>query len=349
MKKNILLIILSAFIIASCSDSPSLEVESFKVVSTDAEFDYEGGKGTIEVSEEGVTVKSEDAWLKTSVSGTTIQLTAESNISYESRTTKVLLKKGNTVHQVPVTQFGTIDDTNIYSYTFPTEGGKKSFLLKTVHLPPTIEMSDETKEWLTWEVVGDSIVFSAQPYSGISLREAPVGVSPKGGAVNEVVFSQYTSYEGTYSMSYLNMKEEPRNGFCVIKKVSSGLYNLRMIPEEPTDFGIPSISFNVTEMPDGSIVLNESQVLFSNKDLYLRIIGLVYFEYLAPFSSNLYFSLDPTYDPSGLMITFVPHGQIGEKNMDAILLAIGSSSKLYEGQVGALINISLKKITNEVM
>ncbi len=218
----------------SCSDNEITVKEApFKVTKTTANFDHNGGNGTIELSAEGVQAQAEDTWLQVSVQGRNVSLTAQANDGYESRTTIVTMTKEDHIEKVPVTQMGIISITEVNSYNFPKTGGSKGFLWKT---DQPYEISGVDASWLSYKIVGDSLVFTAKAL-GLYDDTRSSKVKIKAGQYYEttVTFRQiapYFAYEwalGDYTMEYRIAKDSALRKLDVslVQKVKDKKYTLK--------------------------------------------------------------------------------------------------------------------------
>ena len=218
----------------SCSDNePTVEEPPFNVTKTTANFDHNGGNGTIELSSEGVQAQAGDAWLQVSVQGRNVSLTAQANKSYESRTTVVTMTKDGHTEKVPVTQMGIISITEVTSYDFPKTGGRKGFLWKT---DQPYEISGADASWLSYRIVGDSLIFTAKAL-GLYDDTCSSKVKIKAGQYYEttVTFRQvapYFAYEwalGDYTMEYRTAKDSVvlKLDVSLVQKAKNKTYTLK--------------------------------------------------------------------------------------------------------------------------
>ncbi len=218
----------------SCSDNETTVKEApFKVAKTTAKFDHNGGKGTIELSAEGVQAQAEDTWLQVSVQGRNVNLTAQANDGYESRTTIVTMTKEDHIEKVPVTQMGIISITEVNSYNFPKTGGSKGFLWKTDR---PYEISGVDASWLSYKIVGDSLVFTAKAL-GLYDDTRSSKVKIKAGQYYETTvtlrqIAPYFAYEwalGDYTMEYRVAKDSVvrKIDVSLVQKVKDKKYTLK--------------------------------------------------------------------------------------------------------------------------
>lgn len=356
MKKYLLYSLALFFILfcVGCSDDDDENITvAFKVLSVDRSYTSAGGEGEITVSEEGVEVSANVDWLKASVSGKKIELIVAENINLESRTAKVVLSKKGDVQNIAIIQQGYFEETDIVSgsYDIPSDGTEVTYLLKT-SVPILVTLDERAKEWVSYKVNGDNIVFTFKPtpYMG-KTRVGNVAIETADWIEKRLHFTQQASFVGTYEMYYLNHKSEEKVGACTIEKASvEGKYVVAMVAESLSDFGgIPSYKFLVNES-GRMLLLNETQVLYIEGDVYVWLRALYYFKTLSDFDSIRYFSLEKEIDEANdkLTVNFIPHGSYDSGPVDAIMFAKGTATNHGNTALGTLRNVSLKKISNTV-
>ena len=113
MKKIFNLIVLLAGVISftSCGDDDATytPVTPLEVANADVFFSAAGGTGSIVVDATGtVTAETTSPWLTVSVSGNTVNLTAQENPSRDGRSAKIVLKANGATTNVTATQKGNV-------------------------------------------------------------------------------------------------------------------------------------------------------------------------------------------------------------------------------------------------
>ena len=148
---------------AGCSeDDKNNPIEKqLNVISSEVSFSCEGGEGIIKVnSNQAISATSTEEWCKTSIDNKTINLTVEPNLKIISRTAMVTITSGNESTQVPVYQLGDIFDTDLRNADFASEGGKKTYRVKS-NWEIKVENLDES--WISYTLSEDQLTFTIAP------------------------------------------------------------------------------------------------------------------------------------------------------------------------------------------
>lgn len=204
--------------VSACKKSdPTTDTEKMlRVLSSEHNFTAEGGAGTIVLSQDGFTAKTEATWLKIGkVEGTKLSYTVEPFAEPSTRTALVVLTRGAERQQVAVTQLGS------YCYIQNLQS-----LYKTTRQGGTIELPlygdvkmDEVKveglpDWVTYKKEDKKLVFTLAP-SDVFERKTTAKVTLSSVYVKDVNFLQeygalgYDAMVGDYTLSYVEEAGQP--------------------------------------------------------------------------------------------------------------------------------------------
>jgi len=157
MKKAVyyILFVLIAVVAFACSDeNADGSFRQVEVASSNVTFTSAGGTGEIVLKTPNVTATSSESWCRISVSGATISVSVEPNLSLEERTALVYLTAdGLADYQIPVSQSGVKMKT-IGLRTLDGVGEEAKFAYEA-DFP--LEVAEIEGNWLQVTVESDSI------------------------------------------------------------------------------------------------------------------------------------------------------------------------------------------------
>lgn len=149
--------------LASCKkdDDYTAPVSEIEVVKSNFTYEYTAGTGRVELSHEDFSVETDAEWLHATKEGKAVILTLDKNEDSEARVGNVIVKKGQTVQRIPITQMGVVNVMSLNNLEFTRHGGEDSFSIDRMDSHPTFESS---ANWLTAEVVDGRLVVRAAAF-----------------------------------------------------------------------------------------------------------------------------------------------------------------------------------------
>ncbi|MDR1742446.1 MAG: BACON domain-containing protein [Dysgonamonadaceae bacterium] len=216
MKKAVYYILFVFIAIAAfaCSDeNADGSFHRVEVASSNVTFNSAGGTGEIVLKTPNVTATSSESWCRISVSGTTISVSVEPNLSLEERTALVYLSAdGLADYQIPVSQSGVKMKT-IGMRTLDGIGEDAKFAYEA-DFP--LEVAEIEGNWLQATIEGDSISLTAIASDNRDdTRSTIVWLVPQGQTVPRIPLSitqnkrpkyllplEYEDYLGVYELAY---------------------------------------------------------------------------------------------------------------------------------------------------
>ena len=190
MKRNINFLLLALATIltfnTACSDDDyEPKTNSVQVLSATTSIAPNGGEETIEVTGQGITASAADDWLKVSVNGNTVTVSAIANPHRTSRHTLLTIKAENgDFTQVNISQYGQVLVLDTF-YSFGDEANTYKY-----YLNHNVDVNIvETPDWLDVSITDDSLIFVAQENNLGHWREGYVRYEV-GGEVNSFFVRQ---------------------------------------------------------------------------------------------------------------------------------------------------------------
>lgn len=230
-----------ALSLGACSKDEVGETKpSIEVVKSNFSYTYEAGTGQIEVNADGFTVETDAPWLTATANGRTIALSLEKNEGAESRTANVIIKKGNDVQRVPITQMGVINVMSLSNLEFQRQGGEHRFPIDKMDSQPEFTSSES---WLTAELVGQELVvrIAAFPVGHTDDRSATLRV--RAGLFDRTItvaqkygVPEYADLLGTYALEFSQWGGSAKSTMNVelIAKEQNASYTLRGLAADVT-------------------------------------------------------------------------------------------------------------------
>lgn len=165
--------------LGSCSkDKQEADMPSIRIVKVEFPSSSKGGEGMIALSEGGFEVSTSDAWVQATKSGEReVRLTLERNRSIDSRVANVLIKKGEQILSVPITQLGTVSRLPaLPNHIIKNKGGY--FAIDLSHVEGEVAIRYEAPaEWLTYTVEEGQYIFAvAEQPADSPLRSVVVNI-----------------------------------------------------------------------------------------------------------------------------------------------------------------------------
>ncbi len=151
----------------------------FGVVSSTVTFDYEGGTGHIELSDEGFACSlstGAEQWITITKTGKRgLKVVAMPNPGADTRNALIVVDKEGKKAHIPVTQLGRVDYASLENLSFSEKGGEQYF---PIHAESALEItqSEGSAEWLTIEQIEDRLYFRAKPNVTSKPRQATVTI-----------------------------------------------------------------------------------------------------------------------------------------------------------------------------
>lgn len=151
----------------------------FGVVSSTVTFDYEGGTGHIELSDEGFASTlstGAEQWITITKTGKRgLKVVATPNPGAETRNALIVVDKEGKKAHIPVTQLGRVDYADLENLSFSEKGGEEYFPIHA-ESPLEITQSEGSADWLTIEQIEDRLYFRAKPNTTSKPRKATVTI-----------------------------------------------------------------------------------------------------------------------------------------------------------------------------
>ena len=177
MKQKLgILVLLLPFFLVACSDDDQdvAATNSLQVLSSSVFFSSQGGTGSVEVkSATPVTAVSGSAWCQVSVSGQTIQLSAERNNTLEGRSALITISNGEASTTLTAQQRGIVyqfDHQARYVYGDTAVAKSLSIVFDN---PTTVTTS---AEWLSAYIEDNTLHYSSTDNTSGTIRSAWVHV-----------------------------------------------------------------------------------------------------------------------------------------------------------------------------
>lgn len=204
------------FATACSDDNEETAVQTLRVVSSNLEFENNGGTGTIEfTSTQPVTATSSADWCTATVQGNTVSVTVTENMRFESRSAMITLTNGVEETQVPVYQKGDILDTTMVEseYIFNAAGGDMSFRMLS-NEEVTVTGADES--WLTCTLENGTLTLHVEPFvNNMKYRTCDIRLSA---GIHEKVYT-ITQMDTNLAGEWNCYKDNGKNsyGTCLIE------------------------------------------------------------------------------------------------------------------------------------
>ncbi len=287
MKQLYTLLILALCVcFTGCSDNDDNVVKQLKVISSDVQFGYNGGTGTIQFSSVvPASVSATEDWCKTSLSNNTVTVTVDVNYRAEARSAMVIITAGDEETKIPVYQDGEKFVTDLSDTQFLDTGGEVTFECETI-LDIKIEGVDNS--WLTCTIGNGKLTVKAAPLKA-GKRECTLTLIA-GVHKRSAIFSQLGNIIGTYDcFADLNGIATSPFGTCLIEETETN--NVYKITPTGSTVDAPYLA----KIRGNEFVINFGQYLIKDNDskepyIYLcaydatgRLNGTSSIEYVAPF------------------------------------------------------------------
>lgn len=188
--------------------------------STLKEVTFKGGTATVTLSESASAVRADVPWIKPTLSDKDIKVAVEPNNSYESRTGNIIATfQGQEVTMIPLTQLGIVNIMELRSMRFPAMGGTLAFRW----IPgQDYELTGVEAPWLSSEIRGDSIYFTATENGLYDPSRSITGHLKAGDFIDEDIVIQQDEYLfayehviGKYTLEYSTWDGNPRTSMEV--------------------------------------------------------------------------------------------------------------------------------------
>jgi hypothetical protein len=158
MKKifKILVLFIGGIICVSCgNDEYTDKIVSIQITKAETSLAAAGDTTEIEFnSPTKVTAYSNDSWLKLSVQGTKIEMSADANVSINTRSTVVVIKNASDSTIVSVSQYGAYFYLGATDDVYTTDAGAtKSYKLRS-NMPVTVSTNCN---WISLKKTSDSL------------------------------------------------------------------------------------------------------------------------------------------------------------------------------------------------
>lgn len=258
-----------ALSLAACSKDEAGETKpSIEVVKSNFSYTYEAGTGQIEVNADGFTVETDAPWLTATANGRTIALSLEKNEGAESRTANVIIKKGNDVQRVPITQMGVVNVMSLSNLEFQRRGGEHRFPIDKMDSQPELTPSDS---WFSAELVGQELVVSVQPFPVGHTADRTATLRVRAGLFDRTItinqkygVPEYADLLGTYTLRYkpFGLGAEQTASVTLVEKERGVSFTLQGLVSEIT------LQWNATTsaltLPLQSVDGGQADLKFSN-------------------------------------------------------------------------------------
>ncbi len=186
-------------------------VESFQVLETSYDASYKASEGFVKVTEADFEVSVDAEWLKAELKeATLVKLQLSENTSSYTRTANLILKKGEQIQSVPISQFGVVNEIADFENQ-KTGSPESSFEFPAQFVSPVNVMITDKDgnpvDWLTYEIADGKLILknTALPKE-LSSREAFVnikaGLLDKTISITQVFTPAYEDVIGTYTLDY---------------------------------------------------------------------------------------------------------------------------------------------------
>ncbi len=270
--KNILksILVLGFFLTLMASCKKEEAAPELRVIETKLETGPLENIGTIQLSSADFTASVEDEWCKIQQEGDVIHIVVEQNAEKTNRSTLIhITSNAGAKLVVPVTQRGLLfevnSQTNDLNYSF--SGG-----LKKINIISNIDYQVKfDQDWLSAEVVGDTLYVKADPYKPSDVNARRTGTAHIIYGTEEVAleFAQFNilSFEDFLGQAFLSYIDDSsldeafrkRIPVTITAKVAGSVFTVITGPMEV--FENRPIAFDVTYNADATIQINSGQLL----------------------------------------------------------------------------------------
>lgn len=228
--------------LGSCRKNSSDEVveSSFRVVSTEYKANAAASQGRIVTSEDGFSVSTTAPWVKAEKTGAVeVKLQISENMSFEARTASVVLTKGETTLNVPITQSGRVNQIlGVKDQAVVKDGGSFAFSLAEVidRGSLKVELAEADAAWVKHQIEGDQLQFVVDENTTGASRSAKVTISAG------LFVKSFTITQGGFSMDNLagtymiRFKTDPTKPFV------EGEVPVRLLDKDQKLFVIPGFA-----------------------------------------------------------------------------------------------------------
>lgn len=194
--------------LASCKkdDDYTAPVSEIEVVKSNFTYEYTAGTGRVELSHEDFSVETDAEWLHATKEGKAVILTLDKNEGAEARVGNVIVKKGQTVQRIPITQMGVVNVMSLNDLEFTRRGGEASFSIERMDSQPTFVSS---ADWLRAEVVDGKLVVRAAAFPAGHTADRSATLRVRAGLFDRTItvtqkygVPEYADLLGTYTLEF---------------------------------------------------------------------------------------------------------------------------------------------------
>ncbi len=340
MKKfySILFVACALCLFAACDDdveNPYATESSITIVSSDLDFSPAASSGTIHFTVTGgtVTATPSSSWCTATVSGDSVIVEVEENVSVSGRSTVVVLRNGNDSVQMPVTQLGIVLNPASSAVGRTNEA-------TTVKVPVQANLEVGVVSYPDWapaSIVDDTLVIDFSANETGHMRMDYVAINA-GAVVDSVKVSQAdfdTDIAGTYRLYYRNDVEGTLRSMNVT------------LTEDELQLSSYRLYIPITYDSDNmQLTVETGSYIGTNSNYYIYLVfgggaGLYWTAYV----SDVYMTAPFTYDDtngiqavfSGTLNAGAGYGTI---ELDCFMLEAYSTNEISsDGDVGTLLTL----------
>jgi hypothetical protein len=345
---------------ASCTKEAQEEPPA--LVEAQLSFSAAGGAGFVRVSvAQGVEAESDQpSWCTASVNRDSVKVDVAANTGMSGRTALLTITAGGKTFFVPVTQGGAILVTSEREVLFEGSGGRSAIAVKnTVGKPYSVALCDSAG-WLSCEVEGDSLVFTASP-SDVRRRADTAILTMGEGADRRMlkVAVEQLSFAGAYAALYYDYDGGRHLDTVAVTTGSSGVYYIENLKPNNASAAQSYRNRILCTYSDKKMTMHAGQnlqkveyispITHAPDSVTLRLMALNRSREVATFSVEAFYAATVAVDEATMSITLSFGGSGNEWRGIAIEgIATGGISAIgqYVGRFDAYIYLTLVSLTD---
>lgn len=220
------LVFMGSLALASCDDDKVVD-EGLKVLSAETSFDANGGEHEISVSKDVTKAYAAAEWLTVTPQGSKVTISAQTNVSNESRHTILVVKSSDADSTiVNVSQLGSVFVLDGMPNGFACSDEAASYTYSMKHELP-VEVSSSA-DWIHVSTTDDSFKVDLDKNETGSFRTGSFSYTC--GTIKNIINVSQSDFDrdfaGSYYLAYTNSNGKTAAIYAQFKKGDSGDYSL---------------------------------------------------------------------------------------------------------------------------